>query len=393
MNNIKSISILILLILCTVATTFSQSPSEEINNYLKEFKNELQLSSISVAIVGEIGIVYKNSFGNASQNDTLGINSDNIYPLGSISKLFTATCIVNLLQDNKIRLDDDINNYLPFSVRNPFYKNKPISFRMLLTHTSSIADRQSLQNELYAHGDPEISLQELNMDFFKLDGKYYSKTNFSNSEPGSSWHYSNWNYVLLGYLVERISGDNFNDYSTILLLKPLDMHSSGWLLSDINTDRLVPLYKVVDTTNKVLIDNEYSWPGYSDGGLRTNLNDIGNFIQMMLNEGNYNGKQIVEKEVIDNMLSFQKIKNMPPSYIFDMGLGWHIGRVPDTIFVHSGSPTSSSMYLLINPKKKFGFVSFITGINMKDSKIERAWINHLKYLIKQSDILINEDES
>lgn len=392
MNNIKSISVSVLLILCAVATTFSQSPSVEINNYLQEFKNELLLSSISVAIVGTNGIVYENSFGKVSQNDSSGINSDYIYPLGSISKLFTATSIVSLLKEKNIDLNDDINSFLPFSVRNPLFKQTPISFRMLLTHTSSIADRQSLQDELYGHGDPKISLKQLNNDFFMTDGKYYSKTNFSNYEPGTNWHYSNWNYVLLGYLVEIISGNDFNDYSKNRLLKPLEMNSSGWFLADINEDLLVPLYKVVDSSRKVQIDNEYSWPGYPDGSLRTNLNDIGNFIQMMLNHGNYNGRQIIETEVIESMLSIQNIKNMPPSYIFDMGLGWHIGSVPDTVYVHSGSPTSSSMYLLINPKKKFGFVSFITGINMKHPKIERAWINHLKFLIKQSEIPVNEDE-
>lgn len=349
MNKLKIYLLIINILLCQYKLNAQETDS--IQNYLKQFKDGLNLSSISVAIVGADGIFYKTALGKRPIGENRELNTKDIYPLGSISKLFTASSFMILADEKKIDLDEDVANYLPFKYKNIKFPSSPVTFRMLLTHTSGIADRQKLQDELYGHGDPEIPLSTIVTDFFKADGKYFSNENFLDFKPGSYYEYSNWNYVLLAYLIEEISQQDFQKYSEKVLLSPLNMNHSSWYLSDISREQLVQLYVPVDSVNKKAIDSEYSWPGYPDGSLRSNVEELSYFIQMVLNHGNYNGIQIIDSNVIHQMLTPQKIQNMPPSYIYDMGLGWHVGKVPDRVFIHSGSPSGSSMYLLVNPEK------------------------------------------
>lgn len=383
MNKLKFYILIIIIFLCQYKLNAQKTDS--IHSYLKQFKNELNLSSISVAIVGIDGILYKTALGKRPIGENCELNTQHIYPLGSISKLFTASAFMTLADEKKIDLDEDVANYLPFKFKNIKFPSSPVTFRMLLTHTSGIADRQKLQDELYGHGDPKIPLSTIVKDFFKADGKYFSNENYLDFKPGSSYEYSNWNYVLLAYLIEQISQQDYQEYSKKVLLNPLNMNHSAWYLANLDREQLGQLYVPTDSIYKKAIDSEYSWPGYPDGSLRSNVEELSHFIQMILNHGFYNGKQIMDTNSINRMLTPQNIQNMPPSYIYDMGLGWHVGKVPDRVFIHSGSPSGSSMYLLVNPEKKYGFISFITGINMSDSKTERAWINHLKFLIQSSE--------
>jgi CubicO group peptidase (beta-lactamase class C family) len=87
-----------------------------------------------------------------------------IQNIGSISKTITATAVMQLWEKGKFKLDDDVNGYLPFKERNPYFPDDPITFRELLTHKSSIKDGPAYEDS-YACGDPTISLKDWIEDF------------------------------------------------------------------------------------------------------------------------------------------------------------------------------------------------------------------------------------
>ena len=100
--------------------------------------------SISACIIKDDSIVWYNGYGKAKLFPKKEPTSDTIYPVGSISKTVTATAVMQLWEQDFFDLDDDINDYLDFSVRNPNYPENPITFRMLLAHHSSLTGDKNL---------------------------------------------------------------------------------------------------------------------------------------------------------------------------------------------------------------------------------------------------------
>jgi len=355
-----------------------------ISQYIEKFKKDFDLVSISVALVRDKEIVWKGAFGKADVDNAIDVTTTSLYPLGSVSKLFTGVSLLKLYEEGKVNLDDDVNNYLPFLVRNPKYPDVPITVRMLLTHSSSIGDYQELQYKLYHHGDPNMSLSDVNRKFFDTTGEYYRKENYLDFEPGTSWKYSNWNFALIGYVIERITGKPFNEYNTEVLLEPLEMNNSGWLTTDFDTTNCVMLYEKMDDGNLMRLDNLSTWPGFSDGSLKSSIEEASNFLMMMINKGEFNDKQILNPSAIEKMLKPQGIKNLPEGYLKDMGLVWHIGSIIDNLYFHTGEPRGSLMAMALNPKTNSGFVSFITGMKFRNQDDLKKWVDYLLYLSEQA---------
>ena len=108
---------------------------EEINDEMIKLK----IPSIVTCIIKEDSIVWNKSFGYANLENKVPATENTHYLLASVSKLVTAVAVMQLHEKGKINIDDDINKYLPFSVKNPKYSDTPITPRMLLTHRSGLA--------------------------------------------------------------------------------------------------------------------------------------------------------------------------------------------------------------------------------------------------------------
>ena len=148
--------------------------------------------------------------------------------MASISKTITATALLQLFDNGKFKLDDNINDYLDFKVEIPGY-SKVITFRMLLTHTSGIADGKVLDEEYYYGKDSPVKLDFFLEEYLVDGGEYYYKNqNFHDFEPGSDHEYSNVGNALIAGLVEDISGMEFNAYCKKNIFEPLKMNSTFW---------------------------------------------------------------------------------------------------------------------------------------------------------------------
>jgi len=364
----------------------AQVNQDSIHNTLAAFKNDLDLVSVSVVMVKDDKIVWKGAVGQSNIERNKNITTRQIQTLGSVSKLFTGATLLKLYEEGLLNLDDDVDKYLPFSVRNPKFPQIPITIRMLLTHSSSIGDYQELQDSLYGSGDPTMSLADVADKFFNNQGEFYRPENFMDFEPGTAWEYSNWNFVLIGYLIEKISGQPFNEYSKEVLLRPLEMNSSGWYIREIEKDSVVTLYRKNNSGEIKAINPLYSWPGYSDGNLRANLEDVSNFLIMILSKGNFNGKQILKTETVNEMLRPQGVKNLPPGYLRDMGLVWDIGALPNnnTIYLHTGEPAGTIVAMMFKPETNSGFVTALTGIKFNSQEDSVKWVAYLVNLMQHS---------
>jgi CubicO group peptidase (beta-lactamase class C family) len=252
--------------------------------------------------------------GSANNNSEISINENTMFRVASISKSFTAAGLMLLYDQGLFELEDDISEALNYVVRNPDFPDIPITYRMLLSHQSSLQDGSGYSPFLSAtyQSDPIPDMQEVLLE----EGAYFTPNMWRTEEPGTYFAYSNINYGLIGTLIEALSGQRFDEFMRINLLEPLNIQGgyNPSALSDI--ENLAVLYRdnipQADNFNgqnpQSNVPDDYV-PGTNgslfapQGGLRCTLEDLLDFATMLYNQGNFEGTQILSSETVEEMLS------------------------------------------------------------------------------------------
>ena len=134
-------------------------------------------------------IVWEKQLGYANIINDVLVDENSMFILSSISKTVTAKALMQLFENGIFELDDDIDDYLPFNVNHPDYPLVPITFKMLLTHSSGIQDNWNVMT--YYDGDPQLELNYYLNQYFTPGGEFYnSNLNFTNSMPGTNYRLS-----------------------------------------------------------------------------------------------------------------------------------------------------------------------------------------------------------
>jgi len=323
-------------------------------------------------------MIWQGSYGWANLEDKIPVSANTLFEMCSVSKTITGAALLHLFDKGLFKLDDEINHYIPFAIKNPNHPTVPITFRMLLTHSSSLADDFQSISSLYTEGnetDPSmealvkgfLSLKELVKEFFDGNGKYYKKENFFGNKPGEKFLYCNLNYVIIAYLVERLSGRSFVDYCRENLFIPLEMEETGWLLWGIDINHVAYNYFSDESVpSKRIRLYHKGWPGYPDGGLRSSVVEFSNFVSMMLNKGKYKGKQILTHSTVEEIFTAQDVdvSSVPrePVPVDGIGLTWHILKTGSAnYFYHAGGGTGISSIVLMDLENKAASTVICTG--------------------------------
>ena len=334
-----------------------ESSLSEIDSYLDSFMAKYSIPAMSVMVFKTDEILYESYLGKADIENNIALTEEHIFLIASVSKTITATALMQLYDAGLFELDDPINDYLDFDVRNPYY-NTPITFRMLLTHTSSIADSDVMDELYYYNEDSPVELAYFMEQYFSVNGKYYDDyQNFYDFEPGSEHEYSNIGSALIGVLVENLSGQDFNDYCKENIFE-LGMSNTYWKLEEINVDSIVRPYDY-DLTPL----DHYTFTDYPNGGLRTNGRDLMKFYTVFCSDGMSNGHQILSAETVQEMLQSQ-IPDIDPS------VGLHFFKPDDksSLWGHDGGESGVSTNVLFDPNTGIGVIILA---NLEDIELER----------------------
>lgn len=361
--------LLILIGECTYAQ--SHQNYDSVDRIIEKYMRKRKIPGFATCIVKDKEIIWFKSYGKADINKNTPMSIDGIMNIGSISKTFTATAAMQLWEKGLIDLNTDVNEYLDFKITNPNYPDIPITIFQILTHTSSIKDGEAYLHS-YSCGDPTISLNDWIFHNLTPDGKYYyDSSNFSDWSPGTKNEYSNVAFGLLGLIIEKVANQPFNEYCKEKIFEPLNMNKTGWLLSEIDTNKHVRPYAYVTEEDrgyileeKRLYPNEsefavgsfvenclYSFPNYPDGLVRTSVRELAQYLIAIMNNGENNGKRILKKETLDNMLSLQ-IEGDD-----SQGLCWYKFKFK-SLWGHTGGDPGIATYLVFNPQDKIGIITF-----------------------------------
>lgn len=284
---------------------FDQS-GDELDRFIIERLEEADKPGLSAVVVRDGDIILERSYGYANLEKKTPVTPGTLFTLGSLSKTIVAVAFMQLYEQGLVGLDEDINTYLPFEVRNPYFKDKAITARMLLTHTSSIGSNwPGVLYPLLQEGDRSITMEDFVEGFFKPRGRYYYKMNFVKSEPGTAFNYSNPAVTLLAYIVAQVSGQNFDDYCIEHIFGPLGMDETSFFSEKLDAEKIVLNYKKNMGSNYKDVGHYYS-PFYPAAWLITSAPQLASFLAMAANGGEINGARILKEETVEIMMTVQE---------------------------------------------------------------------------------------
>lgn len=299
----------------------------------EQFKTNETGATVLVSRRGRI--LYKKAFGMANLELNSPMQVDNVFWVASIGKQFTAVAILQLAEQGKLNLHDEITKFLPDY---PTQGNK-ITIEHLLTHTSGIHNFSGMEDpEKKLTGD--VSPNEV-IDFFKNLPMRFA--------PGTKWEYSNSGYFLLGQIIEKITGKPYADYLEDKFFKPLGMTSSIYANNKRIVKNRVGAYTQGDNgfeksrdLNPTII--------YSAGAIESTVEDFFKWHQAV------NSYKLVRKETLDKAFRRYKLSDGKET---DYGYGWKFGHVYDSPSIwHGGGIEGFGAMEIYLPKEDVFVVVF-----------------------------------
>jgi CubicO group peptidase (beta-lactamase class C family) len=328
--------------------------SSELDSYVLARMQTARIPGLAAVAVKTDHAVFSGAWGEADLSVHRPATTDTLFMLGSISKTVTAVALMQLYELARFKLDDPIDPVLGYPARNPKFPDIPITYRMLLSHTSSIEDGVHSFDYYVMDMDSPISLQALYDGYLKPGGGYYDASNWnSTNAPGTHYSYSNLGLSLAGLLVEKISGTSLQDYCQQHIFAPLAMNESSFLLKGLDRTHIAMPYSV-DASGTYMPAGYYCYPDYPDGQLRTSASQLARFLMAFIQFGQAGGVQILTKATVEEMR-----KQQPAS---DEGLQWEFETIGGKqLMGHGGSDLGVSTMMLFDPTTGAGFVVLTNG--------------------------------
>ena len=313
MKLVKKI-ILILLISSTLnPSVFSQNLTKKIDSLiLKVIKdNNGPGGAFMVAKGGKV--IYDKAFGKANLELDVNLTTENIFQIGSMTKQFTAIAILILEEQGKLNVKQNLSTYIP-----DYPAGDSITLHHLLTHTSGIKDFTRMKS-LKDIAQKEMTPKML-VDFFKNEPIDF--------KPGEKFEYNNSGYVLLGYIIELVSGESYDEFINNHIFKKAGMTHSYYASDRQIINQRASGYQKKESgyVNKTIIN--YSVP-FASGSLMSTTNDMLKW-QHALNNNTLLTDKISKK-------AFAQYK-LNSGEAFTYGYGWHlkeINKIPSR--EHGGS--------------------------------------------------------
>jgi len=339
---------------CNKEELMDVSSKEDIEDIIESQTKQYNIPGIAYCAVKEDSIVYSGARGLANKEENIAFTLDTRMVIGSVSKIIAVTSIMQQYEKGLVKLDDDINKFLPFKVVNPNYPDDVITIEMLLTHSSSITDDAWYYSVFYLFGyvDYPQPLGEFCEDYLVDGRQYYSESVYRDVKPGTKYIYSNVAIGLLGYIVGQIDGTDYNTYCKKNIFEPLGMNRTTWFYSETPKEEVaVPYLDTYDKTHK----NAFTcYPDYPNGHLITTVNDMSVLLRTYIMNGTYKGVQLLKNETVDLIL-----KNRIESEFEKQGLIFYANTIGNRLlWGHTGGDPGAESFLYFDRENKTGYFYF-----------------------------------
>ena len=340
-----------------------------------------ELPGISAIALDDQDVVWKGAFGEANPEENLPMASNTICSVCSISKLFTSVAIMNLYEDGKLRLDDEVQDLLPaYNLEQKYELSGPITVRNLLTHSSGLPRENN-----YPHWtDPTLQFptkEEILNDLSEQKTLYPSSTYFQ---------YSNLAMALLGIIIEDVSGQSYDEYVQMLILDPLALNDTRPdMPEDLWGSQLAVGHSFETMNGEQLKVKMFEPNGVTPAaGFSSTVEDLASFAAWQFRLYDASEEEILHPSTIKNM---HNIHWMDSDFGTSWGLGFSVYKGPDgkKWVGHGGHCPGYKSTLMMNPESKLAYSVMINSSNPNPGKYARG-IHAI--LSKAGEIEAEEDE-
>jgi D-alanyl-D-alanine carboxypeptidase len=298
------------------------------------------LPGVAVGVVSDQQLVWATGFGFADVKARVPMTPETKFRMASHSKLFTATAIMQLREDGKLRLDDPVSKYLPWFHAKPAGDDDgQITIEQLLSHSSG------LQREA---GDHWTSYEFPTSD--QLRTLYADRQ--AAFAPSVRWKYSNLAYAIAGAVIEQVSGQRWADYVDQNIFKPLGMDASS---VDKNVPGLaVPYDRRMPDGSRAVLPFVDARGMAAATGVTSNVQDMAKFVSAQFRHGPRGGAQIVSTGSLREM---HRVRSVEENWQSGTGLGFDINRINNKTYVgHGGGYPGNTTQTLIQLDDKVGVI-------------------------------------
>ncbi len=302
---------------------------------------ELNIPGAAVVVVKDGKILFSEGYGFADLERQIPVDpAQTIMRVASVSKLFTATAAMQLVEQGLLDLDADVNQYLT-ALQIPDDYSEPVTLAQLLTHTAGFEDR--------IIGIATLSADELLPLGEYLEGNVPKRV----LEPGTVHSYSNYSFALVGQLIEEVSGTPFVQYVDENILQPLGMSRSTF------EQPLPPELAEDFAVGYFVTDGEYEPGDYlylhggPEGSMSSTAEDMARFMIAHLQDGRYEDVQILEEDTARQMYE-QQFSHHPEL----PGLGYAFKERfvnGERLIGHGGDIGTYSSQMILFPEDDLGF--------------------------------------
>ncbi len=345
----KSVLALIFVIVLFVRCDAIQVPDIEyqynnkIDSLVGSFVESSRLVGVSAGVLKDGKIIWQKGFGFRDVDINALVDSSTVFRLASVTKPMTAVAIMQLVEQGKLQLDVSIQNYLPDF---PVHPEGEITIRQLLNHTSGIKGYRIFENR------PTKAYKNLN------EATQLFRSRGLKSVPGAEYHYSTYNYVVLGAIIEKVSGLSYNNYMQKTIWKPIKMLSTSTEIFDKDYPNKAKLYK--KTGRGFRRDKQTNLSvKYPGGGVQSTTGDMLRFANAVLNN---NLISSMAKKQMFEVPDLEQEDRMP------YALGWLIddNQFLGTIPYHDGHQSGASTMFTIIPSRNMAVVVLANSSNSEN---------------------------
>jgi len=341
---------------------------KKINDFLKDQVDNHHTPSIQYVFFDTVSLIYEKRYGLMNVKQKTKIDSSTTYHLYSVTKTFTALSVLQLAQAGKVELNKSVAFYLP-----EFPYPKEITIEQLLSHSSGIPNPLPLR---WIHLDREHAAFDRNK-FFADVFNAHPKLDF---EPGTDFKYSNLGYVLLGQLIEKVSGKKFEDFVKENIGDRIGIDQSALSFQIDRAHHATGYHKWLSLTNaifgflfdkrKFMGNKEGKWKpfnlfynnGTAYGGLIGSVSGLIKYAQTLLQ-----GDSILLNDSYKQILFTERVIQGKPT---GMSLSWYTGWLKGhRYFCHAGGGGGYYVELRVYPVLGAGSVIMYNRSGMKDERI------------------------
>ena len=338
LNKSKMKKLFVLLFLLPNFIFAQQQETDSLDAFISKQVKDYNIPGLAIGIIKDNQIVFEKGYGITSTIDSFPVTTQTVFPIMSCTKAFTAAAMGILVDEGKINWNDMVIKYLlDFKLSDPWI-TKHLTIADILSHRSGL---ESYEGDLLWYGT-SYSRQEI------VKRMQYSpiRNNFR-----SDYGYNNVMYLVAGLIIEKVTGQTWDNFIKAKFFLPLSMHSSSTSITQMIKEKS---YAQPHLTNKPipLMNLDNIAPA---GSINSNIDDMLKWVQMWIDKGAYNGSQLLSENSFKTITTEKIIlsNTSDEGYAFGWNVGFDNGK---KVLAHGGGLPGYKSFITIIPDDKTAIV-------------------------------------